>query len=53
MQFFVIISALMAVAVTAAPTPDPDCNAYTCQHAPPPGAEPDVGPGDLVKSLIP
>ncbi|KAK1573958.1 uncharacterized protein LY79DRAFT_706817 [Colletotrichum navitas] len=52
MRVFVIISALMAVAVTAAPTP---CNEYTCQKIPPPGGDdkPDVGPGDFIKAFIP
>ncbi|KAK1952031.1 hypothetical protein LY78DRAFT_687076 [Colletotrichum sublineola] len=49
MRFSVTISALMAVAVSAAPAP---CNEYTCAKAPS-GNPPDVGPGDLVGSFIP
>ncbi|KAK1991611.1 hypothetical protein LX36DRAFT_715937 [Colletotrichum falcatum] len=50
MRFSIIISAIMAVAVTAAPTPD--CNEYTCQQKPSPGPA-QVGPSDLIGSFIP
>ncbi|KAK2015905.1 hypothetical protein LZ32DRAFT_655972 [Colletotrichum eremochloae] len=34
MRFSIILGALMAVVVSAAPAP---CNEYTCQKIPPPG----------------
>ncbi|KAK2024226.1 hypothetical protein LX32DRAFT_697307 [Colletotrichum zoysiae] len=52
MRFSILIGALMAAAVSAAPTPQ--CNAYTCQEVPPAGgSKPDVGPGDLIKGILP
>ncbi|KAK2039718.1 hypothetical protein LZ31DRAFT_558535 [Colletotrichum somersetense] len=51
MRFSILIGALMAVAVSAAPTPQ--CNAYTCQEVPPAGGGSKPGPGDLIKGILP